>query len=283
MNISSDWHIHSRHSCDAASMKISDLVSEAKNNGIDHFGITDHLQTPYNLPDIVHSRQAFLSVGPAGNFHFGVEVSCVSQWELDEVATGQYENPTWGVRDGGPEGGELAIGITKDLIAQHGIEYVVGGAHWPMYVPMNRRAVIEDYHRQNMFLATHPLVDIVAHPWWWSGHWENEDGNFDAEPWLDDFGVIPQSMHDEFGAAAIENETAIEINISANLMNPQYPEKFAAEYLEYLVGLQEKGVCLSPGSDCHGAHYDVDFERAGRMLEEAGIRDEFWCLSPRQE
>jgi histidinol phosphatase-like PHP family hydrolase len=264
-------------------MKIPDLVAEAKNKGIRHFGVTDHLQTPYNLPDIISSREAFLSVGPDPNFHFGVEVSCVSQWELDEIANGEYEDPVWGVREGGPEGGELAIGISEDVIARHGIEYVVGGAHWPMYVAMNRRAVMENYHRQNMFLAKHPLVDIVAHPWWWSGHWENEDGNFDAEPWFDDFGVIPQSMHDEFGAAAIENDTAVEINISANLMNPQYPEKFAARYLEYLAGLQESGVRLSIGSDCHGAHYDIDFEKAGRMLEEAGITDEFWCLSPRKE
>lgn len=257
-------------------MKICDLASEAKNKGIDHFGVTDHLHTPYNLPDIADSRQAFLPIGPAANFHFGVEVSCVSQWELDEIATGRYEDPVWGVREGGPEGGELAVGITEDVIARYGIEYVVGGAHWPMYVPMNRRAVIEDYHRQNMFLATHPLVNIVAHPWWWNGHWENEDGNFHGDPWFDDFGVIPRSMHDEFGAAAIESDTAIEINIGANLLNSQYPEDFAPRYLEYLVALQEQGVHLSIGSDCHGTHYDVQFEKVGRMLEKAGIRDGFW-------
>lgn len=257
-------------------MKVGDLVSEAKEKGIHHFGLTDHLQTPYNLPDIAQSRQAFLSVDPAPGFHFGVEVSCVSQWELDQIATGKYEDPVWGLREGGPQGAELAVGITKDVVAEYGIEYVVAGAHWPMYVPMNRQAVIEDYHRQNIFLATHPLVDIVAHPWWWNSHWENEDGNFDSEPWFDDFGVIPKSMHNEFAAAAIESDTAVEINISANLLNPQYPDNFAARYLEYLAGLQESGVCLSIGSDCHGDHYDIEFEKAGRMLEKAGIRDEFW-------
>ena len=78
----------------------------------------------------------------------------------------------------------------------------LAGTHWPMYVPLEREAVIRDYHRQNMFLATHPLVDIVAHPWWWMGHWMDRDGNFPAEPWFDDFDVIPRSMHQEFAAAA---------------------------------------------------------------------------------
>jgi len=39
-------------------------------------------------------------------------------------------------------------------------------------------------------------------------------------------------------------------------------------------------VPLSIGSDCHTAHYDVDFERVGQLLERAGLRDDFWCLDP---
>ena len=45
-----------------------------------------------------------------------------------------------------------------------------------MYIPYERQAVIRDYHRQNMFLATHPLVNIIAHPWWWSGRWAVRPG-----------------------------------------------------------------------------------------------------------
>ena len=72
-----------------------------------------------------------------------------------------------------------------------------------MYVPFELDAVIRDYHRQNMFLALHPLVTIVAHPWWWMGHWADGEGNYPAEPWLDDFACIPRSMHDEFAAATV--------------------------------------------------------------------------------
>ncbi len=66
-------------------------------------------------------------------------------------------------------------------------------------------------------------------------------------------------------------------------MNPHYPEGFASQYMEYLAELQSRGVRLSIGSDCHSAHYDIDFEKTGRMLESAGITDDFWSLKPRIE
>ncbi len=281
MRILSDWHIHSRNSCDQACMTIADLVCGAENKGIRDFGLTDHLHTPYNLPDIAKSRSEFLSAAPSPRFHFGVEVSCVSQWEIEEIARGEHGEPVYGLRSGGKAGCDLAIGITANDIRTYGIEYVVGGTHWPMYVSLERQVVIRDYHRQNMFLATHPLVDVVAHPWWWMGHWQDSNGNYSVEPWFDDFGVIPRSMHDEFAAAVIESGTKVEMNIGANLLNPHYPEGFVPAYLEYLAALQSQGVCLSIGSDCHSARYDVDFEMVAEMLERAGIVDDFWSLEPR--
>ena len=264
-------------------MTVADLVREADAKGILDFGLTDHVHTPFNLPDIAKSREAFLSTGPSPRFHFGVEVSCVSQWEIDEIASGRHDNPVYGLRSGGPAGGDLAVGITAEYLAKQEVEYVVGGTHWPMYVPMEREAVIRDYHRQNMFLATHPLVDIVAHPWWWMGHWVDNNGNYPAKPWLNDFSVIPTSMHREFAAATIEHKTAVEINIGAMLLNPHYPEEFLSQYLEYLAELQSLGVCFSIGSDCHSAHYDSDFEKAGQLLESVGITDAFWGLEARND
>ena len=283
MEITSDWHIHSQNSCDGACMTVSDLVTEAAQRGIRDFGLTDHVHTPYNLPDIARSRDEFLSNEPSPHFHFGVEVSCVSRWEIDELATNQHDRPVYGLRSGGQSGCPLAIGITEEDIAKYEIEYVVGGTHWPMYVRLERDAVIHDYHRQNMFLATHPLIDIVAHPWWWMGHWMDKAGNYPAEPWFDDFRIIPRTMHHEFAAAALEHDTAVETNIQAILLNPHYPERFVSQYMEYLVELQSQGVRLSMGSDCHAAHYDIDFEKAGQMLESAGITDDFWCLKPRTD
>lgn len=282
MAITSDWHIHSRNSCDEASLVVADLVREADAAGIRDYGLTDHLQTPYNFPDIAAARAEYLAVDPSPRFHFGVEVSCISTWELEEIAAGKHEAPVWGVRSGGPAGGALAIGMTEEDIQRFGIEYVVGGAHWPMYVPYERETIIRDYHRQNMFLATHPLVDIVAHPWWWMGHWQSEDGCYHGEPWFDDFSVIPQSMHDEFTAAAKESGSVIEINPAATFLNRSYPRQFKDQYLDYLAGLHAAGVRFSYGSDCHGSSYEPDLATVERLLASVGIGvSDLWTLPPR--
>lgn len=278
--LTSDWHIHSRNSCDSASLALADLVDGARAAGIADFGVTDHVHTPFNFPDIERSRREYLACRPGPRFRFGVEASCVSQWELDEIARGRVEKPVYGIRAGGPPGAPLALGLRAEDIARLGIEYVVAGTHWPMYVPVERQAVIRDYHRQNLFLATHPLVDIVAHPWWWMGAWQGPDGRYAAEPWLDDFAVIPPSFHDEFAAAALEHGTVVEVNLEAMILTRAYPERFIRQYLDYLAGLKERGVALSLGSDCHSARYDTDFARAAALLASVGLRDaDFWRLA----
>jgi len=279
MKITSDWHIHSRNSCDEASMEVKVLVQMADEKGIIDYGLTDHIHTPYNLPDLAASRKEFTESNSSSNFHFGVEVSCVSKWEIDEIATGKYGSPVYGLRSGGDPGCHLAIGLDKSDIDRYQIEYVVGGTHWPMYVPIEREAIIKDYHRQNMFLVSHPLVDIVAHPWWWHGHWQDSNGVFSTEPWFDDFGKIPKSMHDELASSAIQHGKVIEINISAILLNPHYPQRFKNQYLEYIAELRSRGVKLCLGSDCHSHTYDIDFETASSMLDGIYISDkDLWCL-----
>ena len=283
MRITSDWHIHSRNSCDFACMVVSDLIDEAHGRGVVDFGLTDHLHTPYNLPDIAASRAEYLAGEPSERFHFGIEVSCVSQWELDQIATGAHESPTYGLRTGGPPGAAPAIALSAEDVETYGIEYVVGGTHWPLYVPYERDAIIRDYHRQNMFLATHPLIDVVAHPWWWMGHWQDDDGRYTGAPWLDDFGAVPRSMHDEFCAACIEHGTVVEINLQAMLLNGLYPERFKRQYVDYMADLGSRGVRLGIGSDCHSPHYTTDFEAAADILDGAGLREEdMWRLAPRE-
>ncbi|HJN14065.1 MAG TPA: PHP domain-containing protein [Armatimonadota bacterium] len=282
MRITTDWHIHSRNSCDGASAPIHEIIRGAEVQGITDFGVTDHVHTAYNLPDMDASREEYLANQPAARFHFGVEVSVVSEWELGQLDRIRSEGLTYGLRSGGPPGAAPAIGLTEADIDRLGIEHVVGGTHWPLYCEVERDEVIRDYHRQNMFLAEHPLVDIVAHPWWWMGHWKDEDGRYTTDPWLDDFGKVPTSMHDEFAAATVESGTAVEINIGACLMNADYPESFAGQYVEYLALLNERGVTFSVASDLHAATYDVDFPKAAEMLAPLGIADEdLWRLHPR--
>ena len=276
MKIETDWHIHSHNSCDNASLSIVEIIRFTSLKGIKKFGIADHLNTRINLPDIERSRKEFLE-NKIDNFHFGIEVSCVSVWEIEQIKKGGYENAIYGIREGGPAWAELAIDISEQEIEKFGVEYVIGGTHWPIYVPWERQCLIKDYHRQNMFLATHPLVDIVAHPWWFhSGYWKKNIAEF--EPWFHDFTVIPQSMHDEFASAVVENKKIVEINLHAILLHPRYPEKFKRQYLDYLCFLKSRGVIFSIGSDAHQT-YDFDFEKASSMIEGAGITEkDIWSL-----
>ena len=46
---------------------------------------------------------------------------------------------------------------------------------------------------------------------------------------------------DEFAAALVENGSIFEINISAILLNPHYPERFVGQYLEYVAALKARG------------------------------------------
>ena len=266
MIFSDDWHIHSTHSCDGACMEIKDLVKGTEAAGIKRYGITDHIHTPFNYPDIMESRRSYEANRVEG-FHFGVEVSCVSQWELDRISRGDYSGDiTYGIRQGGSAGCALAIAIDDEYIASNSIEFVVGGTHWAMYTPLAADEVIRDYHRQNMFLAEHPLVDIVAHPWWYYGDL--------VGGWTEDFTIIPDSMHREFAEACIENDKLMEINIAAMLLSQHYSDKFKEQYLEYLRLMKELGVRFSVGSDCHNQFYNLDLGKASGMLEKYGFTGE---------
>lgn len=263
MIINDDWHIHSINSCDEACMEMETLIWVAKDKGISNFGITDHIHTQYNFPDIKKSAKDY-NKNKTDGFHFGVEVSCVSEWELKQISSGAAKgNLTYGIREGGPAGGPLAIAIDEEFIEINNIEYVVAGTHWPMYTGHKASDLIRDYHRQNMFLSGLDVVDIVAHPWWYYG--PCTDG------WTTGFSMIPVSMHREFAASCIENDKLIEINLSAMLLSARYSESFKKEYLEYLVFLKELGADFSIGSDCHNESYDIDFNKASQMLESAGF------------
>ncbi|MDX1359401.1 MAG: PHP domain-containing protein, partial [Clostridia bacterium] len=224
MVFSDDWHIHSENSCDDACMRIEDLVRDSRKKGIVEFGISDHVHTPFNYPDIAASRDSFIRNRVPG-FHFGIEASCVSAWELDLIESGDVKaDLTYGIRTGGPPGGPLAIGIDSEFIDSYGIEYVVAGTHWPMYVGNEAYGLVKDYHRQNMFLAQHRLVDIIAHPWWYYGPC--------TDCWTRDFSIIPVSMHEEFAKSCIENNKLVEINLAAMLLTANYSERFKKQYLD---------------------------------------------------
>jgi len=284
--LTTDWHQHSEHSvdCRATGRSLARVTDEMAALGVTAYGISDHLHTPLNLPDIVAARADYLATDRPAGFRFGVEVSVVSAWELGEIAAGRVTEAPYGVRSGGPAGAAPALALQAEHVAELGIEYVVGGTHWPLYAPLERQAIIRDYHRQNLFLATHPLVTVVAHPWWWMGHWREDIGPYGMyrhEPWLDDFRHVPAAMHDEFVAAVLQHGKVVEANLWACLCNPCYPERFRRQYAETLADWQARGVVLSFGSDDHGVSTvgsrARDQEEGQALLTAAGVKlADFW-------
>jgi len=281
MTIRCDWHIHSQHSpCGKPGTPLALVCDQARRCGLTDFGITDHLNDRKSEPALRRCRQEYDALADRKGFHFGVEVGCLRLRDLEVNDSLGESGSVGGVQEGGPENG-LTLYLPPELLDELKVEYIIGGAHLPLGATMERDAVIRSYHRQNLFLAAHPLVDVVAHPWRWMGHWQDEKGRYLTLPWFDDFRVIPRSMHDEFAAAAVEHGTAVEINAHACLLNPDYPEGFRAQYREYLAGLKERGVRFSLGSDSHGPGYTGRIVELEPDLREIGIaQDDLWRPAP---
>ena len=264
-----NYHIHSRYSPeDSCTATMQKIVDRAVSVGLRSFGVSDHLHAKINVPALEAAKIEFEATKTDADFYFGVEVSVLREWDLEQNEKAGEKASLYGVHKGGPVDSPLAIYLPEELERRLKFEYVIGGAHWPLGAPQEQMAVIHSYHRQNMFLATHPAVDIVAHPWWWMGYWKDEKGDYPDLPWLSNFSVIPDSMHHEFAQAVIENNKIVEINASAIFLNPRYPDSFRQEYTLYLRKLKNWGVTFSLGSDAHS------LETIGRTLQIADILEE---------
>jgi histidinol phosphatase-like PHP family hydrolase len=269
-----DWHIHTRHSpCGQPKASVARVVEAVRASGVEAFGLTDHLHAEPSVAALREAREAFDALGPMPDAHFGVEVSCLRAWDLDNNRQAAPPDQRAGPWPGGPGTGPLAL-YWSEAIEQLAPEYVIGGAHWPLGAPLEREAIIRSYHRQNLFLAQCPQVTIVAHPWWWEGAWRDEQGHYTTLPWFDDFGVIPKSMHTEFAAALREHGKYMELNAAAIFLNPHYPERFVKQYLEYVAFMKSEGVRFSLGSDAHDETYVPRLERLAALLSEVGVSDE---------
>ena len=291
MKINQDFHIHTHCSCDSANSSISHIVDAAKENGFKHFGISDHLHTRFNMPDIEIARREFLEYGHVDGFHFGVEISCATAWECEKIAKRDYAScftcevngrkfqtmtPIDGVMYGGPAGGPLQLDITKEDIERLGIEYLIGGVHKPNYTDQNPKDMIDDFFNQSCFLIKHEFIDILAHPWemlsFWSG-WsvvtkDPADIRYDA------FGMIPQEYWDEMAKLLKENNTLAEINLNFKL-----PENVLHLLMEHFAEWRDKGIKFTYGSDLHIAPYEVKrLHQTEDILDKYGFTENDFAL-----
>ena len=270
MKIKCDHHIHTECSCDDACMKFEDLVSSAELCGLSDFGVTDHLHSLVQEPDIAASRKGYdriIAENPhlKGHFHFGIEASVMSKWELDKINRKDYmgDPPIYGL-GGGPKNAELDFAFNDEFLAKYGVEYVVSGVHWTRYDDESPVTIAKDYHRQYIYAATHPKTTIVAHYLWWNPIRGMENPFVNGK-------YVTDSMKNELKHALLENKKAYELNIDI-LFNSKWDEAWFENYMEFAHELQSSGVVLAIGSDSHSPSlYPTDYERTQTLLEKHGI------------
>ena len=129
MKIDSDWHIHSRNSCDDASMTIRDLIREAEQSGIRDLGLTDHLHTPWNLPDLRRSRREYLAADPSPRAtlrRLFLDVETSRQREVDpEVVSLVLESYPSTEGDHLPRYGDLLRAAYRGAAGQEGLPAII--------------------------------------------------------------------------------------------------------------------------------------------------------------
>jgi histidinol phosphatase-like PHP family hydrolase len=264
---------------------MANLSREMEELGMLQYGVSDHYHSRYNYPNLASARNEFLEARKTSAFHFGAEVSVMSRWECEKIAAGDYVRddltPVYGIREGLPPDAEYHLDMNADDVKTLGLEYVIGGCHWPLHFPGTQSQLIDDYYEQLMYLATHPLVDIVAHPWWSLEMIDIGKGFCKIrKPY--DFAIfekIPQRFFENLGQAFVDNGKLAEIN--AGMIIPRVStEDYARRYLKMLVGWKEQGVRFSFGDDLHEEHFNRHvFSAAEAMLTHAGFTEEDFYLT----
>ena len=268
--IHSDWHIHSEFSYDAA-LPLKTLAKRAREQGLRAFGVTDHAN--FNdekfLGDLKESaKNVKLMQAECPEMVLGVELTPIAKPEFEYIAkTGTREGFVFPHSDAPYE---IELATSKEELMALGVRYAIGASHWRVDVADRKNAdnslenLINEWYRQQMWLACDERVTILGHPWYHGGG-----------VWYEDFSVIPRSMNMDIAAALKENGKYVECNAGL-LCSVKMSEKFRCQYFDFLRELFEMGIPVTYGSDCHGkpdGEYPDRRERLIPYLERAGFKD----------
>lgn len=241
-----DFHIHTKYlGCADATMEVAAIVAECKRLGVTAIGITDHLNSPDKLPLHRPIRKDIESLAPALDIFFGVELNFTG---LDQ---GFVFDP--GIKE------------------EYGFQFAIGGIHTAYLETYDLKKLVDIQHRHHLKTCADPLVDVLVHPYWFNKQWDFDNRNW---PWFDSMSAVPERYARELGQAARETGTAIEINASANLVNPAYSRRFVEEYLAFLAIVAEEGACFSMGSDAHNINSLKNITAAWQAAERLNLAPE---------
>lgn len=269
MKIKGDYHIHTHNSCDDACMEFDFYAKAFHQNSEISLGVSDHLHSLIQEPDIVASRKEFDEFRAKypqfkKRIHFGVEASVMSQWELKKLNNlPEFKDYKYGIRENGPMNAPMALSIDKEFIEKYKIEYVISGVHWPLYCREDPLSMIKEYHREYLFAASHPCTDILAHYLWWNPIRGMKNVFTNTR-------LISNEMRDEIKCALLENNVAFELNLCAVLLSGDYKgnKAWLDWYLGWVHDIQSAGVKLSLGSDCHDKYLNPEWYKEAETLFE---------------
>lgn len=217
-----DYHIHTTYlGCANSTMTVLAIIAECERIGVTSLGITDHLNSFDKLPLHKPIRQDIEALDTSINVYFGVELNftgCDQKFAFDAA--------------------------TRDEL---GFQFAIGGIHGSYLDEYDVAKMVEIQHRHHLATCADPLVDILAHPYFFS------KGEFDKKgwPWFDSMKPVPAKYARELGQAARDSGTAIEINACANIVSSANNEQYVEEYIEYLSIVAAEGPMFSTGSDAH--------------------------------
>ena len=243
MALKCDFHIHTKYlGCANETMELDAIARRCREVGAECIGITDHLNTADRLelhrPILadIHALKTDLPV------YFGVELNF----------TGRDEGFVFG----------------DDIKADYGFQFAIGGIHSTYLDEYDLTKIIETQHRHHLLTCRDELVDVLVHPWWFSGG-EFRNKGFPA---FESVRVVPDPLTRELGQAAVATNTAIEINACANLANR--PAGYLSAYADYLAILADEGVTFALGSDAHDVDNLADIHLAWEVFDRLALPDE---------
>ncbi|NCO42725.1 MAG: hypothetical protein COZ06_00375 [Armatimonadetes bacterium CG_4_10_14_3_um_filter_66_18] len=240
-----DYHLHTTYlKCANETMTVEAIYRRGEELGLTSIGITDHLNTRDKLPEHEKIKHDMAVTETSLETFFGVELNL-----LNVEGDIPYDD---GVRE------------------QLGFEFAIGGIHATYVDEWDVKRVVDIQHHHHLRFARDPLIDVVVHPWWFSG------GEFQQKgfPKFDDLSVVSENYHLEFARTAKEHGTAIELNASAIFVCDWYPDRFKEQYKDYVRLLAGEGVQLSVCSDAHDIGMLGTTRVVEAVLEEIGVSDD---------
>jgi len=243
-----DYHIHTEYlKCADPTMCVPDIVERCAQLGCQTIGISDHINVHKDIPVHDSIKADLKALSPRLDIYFGAELNFL--------------------------GADQGFPFSEQIKRDNGFQFAIGGVH-SSYGAADIAAAAEVNHRHHLLTCRDPLVDVLVHPWWFNSGEFGKDALFYSE----DLSFVSDRYIAELAEAALETNTAVEINTSAIFFDqPAYSDTFKNDYKEYLGKLNSAGVTFSIGSDSHNIEHLQQILFAWELVQELAIpEDRMW-------